>query len=101
MAGYWVIKCPICDKEVHLHENGKITNLCDKRHLSAMKLVYKDLFRKVREHRKKFNIKKKPKLVLPEELEEGVDFEIDIESKKEEPVLVLDLDEVENGEEQE
>lgn len=48
---YYPVRCPICNKYVHIHENGKIKNVCDESHLDAIKGEYKDLLRKIRRSR--------------------------------------------------
>ena len=94
---YVIVRCPVCGNEIYIHENGKITNVCDEGHLSAIKRKYSKLLRKTVRKSYRKSIQRKKVFITPKEFEkgiEGVDFE---DNKNDKGVLVLDEDDKVTG----
>ena len=96
---YIIVRCPVCGNEIHIHENGKITNVCDNEHLGAIKRKYSKLLKKTVRKSYKRSVQHKKVFITPEEFEKG--FEVDCSRDgDDEGVLVLggsDEDDIING----
>lgn len=93
---YVIVRCPVCGNEIYIHENGKITNVCDEEHLSAIKRKYSKLLRKTVRKSYRKSVQRKKVFITPKEFEEGINFEANYD-KSDKGVLVLDDDDKVGG----